>query len=362
MTEMHEMIPSKRFDRYYELGQQAFGKKGGLWIVVPLQLMVNVGGNIVYMVTGGKSLKKFHDIICLHNNCSDIRLTYFILISGSVHFILSQLPNFNSVTGISIAAAIMSLGYSLIAWITSAHNGVKPGVVYTSPGKTRADNVFGFMAALGNIAFAYAGHCVALEIQATIPSTPEKPSKKSMWKGVLIAYIIVGLCYFPVAFIGYWAFGNRVEDDILISLEKPAWLIAAANLFVVIHVIGSYQVFAMPVFDMMESVLVQKFNLQLTRKLRLCVRSVYVALTLFLSMAFPFFGALLSFFGGFALAPTSYYLPCIMWLLLKKPNKFSLSWFASWFCVAFGVLLMILAPIGALRQIITTISTYKFFS
>jgi hypothetical protein len=37
-------------------------------------------------------------------------------------------------------------------------------------------------------------------------------------------------------------FGNAVKDNILISLEKPAWLIAMANFFVVLHVIGSYQV------------------------------------------------------------------------------------------------------------------------
>lgn len=102
--------------------------------------------------------------------------------------------------------------------------------------------MFGFLGGLGEVAFAYAGHNVVLEIQATIPSSPEKPSKKPMWKGVLVAYIIVAVCYFPVALIGYWAFGNSVEDNILISLEKPWWLIAAANMFVVIHVIGSYQV------------------------------------------------------------------------------------------------------------------------
>lgn len=92
------------------------------------------------------------------------------------------------------------------------------------------------------MAFAYAGHNVVLEIQATIPSTPEKPSKKPMWKGVLVAYFVVALCYFPVALIGYRMFGNQVQDNILLSLEKPSWLIAAANMFVVIHVIGSYQV------------------------------------------------------------------------------------------------------------------------
>lgn len=110
MVEMHEMVPGKRFDRYHELGQHAFGEKLGLWIVVPQQLIVEVGVDIVYMVTGGKSLKKFHDVIC-DGKCKDIKTTYFIMIFASVHFVLSQLPNFNSISGVSLAAAVMSLRY-----------------------------------------------------------------------------------------------------------------------------------------------------------------------------------------------------------------------------------------------------------
>lgn len=83
MVEMHEMVPGKRFDRYHELGQHAFGEKLGLWIVVPQQLVVEVGVNIVYMVTGGKSLKKFHDTVC--STCKPIKTTYFVMIFASVH-------------------------------------------------------------------------------------------------------------------------------------------------------------------------------------------------------------------------------------------------------------------------------------
>ena len=122
------------------------------------------------------------------------------------------------------------------------HKGVRPDVDYSSRASTSAGNVFNFLNALGDVAFAYAGHNVVLEIQATIPSTPEVPSKVPMFRGVVVAYIIVAICYFPVAFLGYWIFGNSVDDNILMTLEKPVWLIAMANLFVVIHVIGSYQV------------------------------------------------------------------------------------------------------------------------
>ncbi|KAL2242934.1 lysine histidine transporter 2-like [Sesamum indicum] len=359
MVEMHEAVAGKRFDRYHELGQHAFGEKLGLWLVVPQQLMVEVGVNIVYMVTGGKSLKKIHDMLRPHQ---PMRLSYFTVIFGSVHFFLSHLPNFNSITVISLAAAVMSISYSTIGWVASLHKGISPEVTYLPRASTSSGRVFEFLSALGDVAFAFAGHNVVLEIQATIPSTPENPSKKPMWKGVVIAYIVVALCYFPVAFVGYAIFGNTVDDNILMSLQKPAWLIIAANMFVVVHVIGSYQVFAMPVFDMVESYLVKQMKFKPSRLLRIVTRTSYVALTMLLGVSFPFFGGLLSFFGGFAFAPTSYYLPCIMWLAIHKPRRFSLSWFANWTCIVLGVLLMVLAPIGALRQIILQARGYKFFS
>lgn len=240
MVEMHEMVPGKRFDRYHELGQYAFGEKLGLYIVVPQQLVVEVSTCIVYMVTGGKSLQKFHQTVC--PNCKNIKLTYFIMIFSSIHFVLSHLPNFNAISVVSLSAAVMSLTYSTIAWTAALGKGSEGNVDYNLRGKNAGENVFNFFNALGDIAFAYAGHNVVLEIQATLPSTPEKPSKVPMWRGVIFAYIVVALCYFPVAFFGYYIFGNAVEDNILMSLEKPRWLIAAANMFVLIHVIGSYQV------------------------------------------------------------------------------------------------------------------------
>lgn len=109
MVEMHEIVPGKRFDRYHELGQHAFGEKLGLWIVVPQQLMVQLGVCIVYMITGGKSLQKIHDTVS--PNGKPIKTTYFIMIFASVHFFLSHLPSFNSIAGISLAAAVMSLRY-----------------------------------------------------------------------------------------------------------------------------------------------------------------------------------------------------------------------------------------------------------
>ncbi|KAL2897958.1 Lysine histidine transporter 1 [Bienertia sinuspersici] len=337
MVEMHEAVPGKRFDRYHELGQHAFGDKLGLWLIVPQQVMVQAGCDIVYMVTGGSSLMKFYSIVC--PDCKPIKLSYFIMMFASIQFILSILPNLTSITGVSFAAAVMSLSYSAIAWIASAIKGVQQDISYGSRYTTTPGHIFGFLSGLGTVAFAFSGHNIVLEIQASIPSTPDRPSKIPMWKGSLLAYIIIGLCYFP-----------------------PIWLIAAANIFVVIHVIGSYQVYAMPIFDMLESFLVLRMKCRPTRMLRIVTRYFYVAITMFIGIAFPFFGSLLSVLGGIAFAPTSFYLPCIIWLIISKPKKYSISWFCNWLFIIFGMSLTILAPIGAVREIVVQANTFKFFS
>lgn len=245
LVELHEAAPGRRFDRYPELGMYAFGPKLGYWTIMPLQLTVQVASTIVYTVTGGKSLKKSADLV-FPDVFNKIRETYFILFFTVFQLVMSQSPNFNSLKGVSLLAAVMSFGYSMVACVASFIKGKSDHhfhqVTYGVRSHTTAGRTFDALNGIGTIAFAFAGHSVVLEIQATIPSTEETPSKVPMWRGVSVAYAIVAICYMAVSISGYWAFGISVEDDVLVSLEKPNWLIAAANFMVFLHVIGSYQV------------------------------------------------------------------------------------------------------------------------
>lgn len=106
MVELHEAVPGKRLDRYPELGQEAFGPKLGYWIVLPQQLLVQIASDIVYNVTGGKSLKKCVELIFPH--LQHIRQTYYILGFAGLQLGLSQSPDFNSIKIVSLLAALMS--------------------------------------------------------------------------------------------------------------------------------------------------------------------------------------------------------------------------------------------------------------
>ncbi|CAL5031631.1 unnamed protein product [Urochloa decumbens] len=365
LIELHECVPGVRFDRLRDLGAHALGPRLGPWVVVPQQLIVQLGCDMVYMVTGGKCLQKFAESVS-SSTTPRLHQSYWICIFGGFQFLLSQLPNLDAITAISFLAAAMSLSYSTISWAACVARGPVAGVSYAvrdgSATGTAADEAFRVFGALGQVAFAYAGHGVVLEIQATIPSTPTKPSRAPMWKGTVAAYLVTAACYFPVAIAGYWAFGRDVSDNVLVALQRPPWLVAAANMMVVIHVVGSYQVYAMPIFESVETILITRFRVPQGLLLRLVARSTYVAFTLFIAVTFPFFGDLLGFFGGFGFTPTSYFLPCILWLKIKKPPRFSTSWFANWGCIVVGVLLMVASTIGGLRSIVQDASTFQFYS
>ncbi|KAL1536541.1 Lysine histidine transporter 1 [Salvia divinorum] len=88
----------------------------------------------------------------------------------------------------------------------------------------------------------------------------------------------------------------------------------------------------------------------------------FPAITMFIAITFPFFGGLLGFFGGFAFAPTTYFLSCVMWLAIYKPKRFILSWFTNWICIILGFILMILSPIEGVRNIILKAKDYEFHS
>ncbi|KAG5410972.1 hypothetical protein IGI04_007291 [Brassica rapa subsp. trilocularis] len=75
-------------------------------------------------------------------------------------------------SGVSLAASVMPLSYSTIAWAASMSKGVREDVEYGYKEKSTVGMVFNFFSGLGDVAFAYAGQNVVLEIQATIPSTP----------------------------------------------------------------------------------------------------------------------------------------------------------------------------------------------
>lgn len=75
----------------------------------------------------------------------------------------------------------------------------------------------------------------------------------------------------------------------------------------VIHVLGSYQVYTMPVFDMIEHSMV-KHGLRNDGWRRVAYRCAYVVIIAFIACTIPFFRDLMGFIGALGTGPTTFWM------------------------------------------------------
>lgn len=77
-------------------------------------------------------------------------------------------------------------------------------------------------------------------LQDTVKSPPSEnvTMKKASFYGIGVTTIF----YVSLGCIGYAAFGNAAPGNVLTGFDEPFWLVDLANVAVVIHLVGAYQV------------------------------------------------------------------------------------------------------------------------
>ena len=260
---------------------------------------------------------------------------------AAAQVLLSQLPEYTHLGWVSAFGALMSIGYCAIATGLAAAYRVQgggPAASYVSSTLTEPSpvkRVINLFAAMSTVLFAYGGHNIALEIQATLP---RPPTVKRMMRGVNIAFVITGALYLAVSVSGYHALGSATGPNIILAMTNgPAWLRALARAMVVVHVLAAYQVYTHPVFDWIESgagriaaragcgSLASAFSYG-SWPSRLLLRTVYVVLVTLVAILVPFFTDLMGLIGAVAITPTTFLLPPLLWLFVRRPRRFGLEW------------------------------------
>ncbi|GJZ79691.1 lysine histidine transporter-like 8 protein [Tanacetum coccineum] len=274
----------------------------------------------------------------------------------------------NSIAGISLVGAITAVGYCTTIWIASVAEDRLSNVSYDPiKAKSHVSKVFNNFNALGIIVFAFKGHNLILEIQATMPSNEKHPSTIPMWKGVRASYTLIGMCVFPLSIGGFWAYGNLIPSTgILTALlmfhaqDLAKSIKGLACLLVIINSLASFQIYAMPTFDEMESIYVVRYKKPCPWWLRVVIRGSFGFVCFLFAVAFPFLDAVAGLVGGIALPVTLAY-PCFMWLKIKKPQVYSLEWWLNWGLGVYGMGLSVLVVIGGIYSIIDSGVDLKFF-
>jgi amino acid permease len=83
-------------------------------------------------------------------------------------------------------------------------------------------------------------HRSSVDPQDTVKSPPSEnvTMKRASFYGIGVTTIF----YVSLGCIGYAAFGNAAPGNVLTGFDEPFWLVDVANVAVVIHLVGAYQV------------------------------------------------------------------------------------------------------------------------
>lgn len=382
-------VTGKRNRTYMEEVQSHLGRLN--CIACGIVQYTNLSGMVIgYTITASISMVAVHKSNCFHKKGHDASCKFsnnpYMIGLGIFEIFLSQIPNLHKLTFLSIVAAIMSFGYASIgiglalARIISGNvgrtslTGVEIGIDVSA-----ADKVWTVFRALGDIAFAYSFSQVLVEVQDTIKSPPPAENKV-MKKANTISVLTTTTFYMMCGCFGYAAFGNSAPGNMLtgFGFYEPFWLVDLANIFIVIHLVGAYQVFAQPVYSKIESwageewpnsmFVKGEYPIKLGGKtvlslniLRLTGRSMFVVLITTLAMAMPFFNDILALLGSIGFWPLTVYFPVQMYIAKNKIERWSLKWFMLQLLNFLCLLVSLAAACGSIQGVGQALQTSKPF-
>ena len=143
------------------------GDRLGFWLATPPNINLTAGTATTLIIIGGSTLKLFYKIVC-GPECGESPLTTieWYLVFSMLSIVLAQLPNLNSIVGLSMLGAVTAIAYCTLLWVLSVTRSRPPGVHYGGErGNTPVDQIFTILNALGIVAFSFRGHNMVMEIQ-----------------------------------------------------------------------------------------------------------------------------------------------------------------------------------------------------
>ncbi|XP_043720273.1 amino acid permease 8-like [Telopea speciosissima] len=356
-----------------------------------VQYITFVGLAVGFTITASKSMGAIYRTNCYHKRGHEapceISDNFFAISFGIIEIVLSQIPNFHKLSWLSSIAAVTPFIYTLVGVVLSLAK-----IVSGKTGKTSlkgvvddmnlsdAQKVWRVFNALGDIAFAYSFSFILIEIQDTIKSPGEN---KLMKKATCIGVSTTTLFYMLCGCIGYAAFGNQAPGNMLtdFGFYEPFWLIDIANLCIMLHIVGAYQVFSQLLYAVFESwitkrcpkskFITREFPISITSKcfsfnynfnvFRLTCRTAFVVFATVMAMVIPFFNSILAFLGAIAYWPMTIYFPVEMYISQKKIRRFKFQWMVLQL-INVGCLLVSLAAIcGSIQSLIGALGADNIF-
>ncbi|KAM7269720.1 hypothetical protein ACFE04_025217 [Oxalis oulophora] len=372
LVQLHEpsSVPGMRYSRYVGLAIAAFGPKLGRWLAMFPVMYFSGGSCVMLVINGGGTLELLYDAISSGSDSPLNGIEWFLVFACAAILMAQLLPNLNSVTKISVSGAVTGILYCTLL-VLSIRVGRLEDVSYDCPtqmGKSAMDRFSTVLNALGIILISFRGHNLVLEIQGTLPTSSKHPSKKPMWRGVVVSYIIIATCLFSSGVVGFWAYGNKVPQNggmfkafrEFHKQETSKLVMAIICIIFIVNYLSSYQIYTMPTIDNWEAMYILRKKKRCSRCVRISFRMLFGGIAFFIAVAFPFLGKLAILLGGLTMNLTYTY-PCFIWNSLEKGEKYGWMWWINIGLGCLGVILSILLVVAAMWNLVTNGIQPNFF-
>lgn len=301
---------------YSEIADSIMGDGFSIYYVRPFQALLFFQVAVIDALVTGQSMQAM-DQLSTNDGTSRISSSWWIVIAGVLVFLLALIPTLSQMWQLSLFGTLTAVGGELtlvigcaVALANHSTQDITFGRPPVSDGQTNAtlDFTMGVLNAFGLLAFAYGGHSVLPDIQASLHQTDVADSHRSMRKGLIAAYAIVFPSYLVICVIGYAAFGAEVSSFLPTDLNThvPNSLITAIYVFLVTNTLALGAVYIQAAFTLMDDIFPclrdpydsGRYNLR-----QLVARFVFVALATFTAVALPFFGYLSALSGAICFTP-----------------------------------------------------------
>ncbi|AQK58820.1 Amino acid permease 3 [Zea mays] len=319
------------------------------------------GVAIGYTIAASISMLAIKRADCFHakghkHACRSSSNPYMILF-GVAEVVFSQIPDFDQIWWLSIVAAVMSFTYATIGLVLGIMQTVANG---------------GFQGSLTGISI---GAGVTPTEKDTVKAPPPSEAKV-MKRATMVSVATTTVFYMLCGCMGYAAFGDAAPDNLLtgFGFYEPFWLLDIANVAIVVHLVGAYQVFCQPLFAFVEKwaaatwpdsafiareFRVGPFALSL---FRLTWRTAFVCLTTVAAMLLPFFGDVVGLLGAVSFWPLTVYFPIEMYVVQRAVRRWSTHWICLQMLSAACLLVSVAAAAGSIADVIGALKVYRPFS
>ncbi|KAL3539127.1 hypothetical protein ACH5RR_002493 [Cinchona calisaya] len=375
LTHLHEPASGgTRYSRYVVLSIIAFGPKLGKLLAIFPTLYLSGGTCTFTTIIGGGVMELLSKLTCwddpkCHAETVMTGAEWFLVFLCLAIFVSLFFPSLNSLAPVSLVGSIAVIVYFTMLWTLSITKGRPEGVSY-EPSKAAPSEmarIRGIINGLGIIALSFKGHNLVLEIQGTMPTDPQNPSRHRMWRGLAASYAVIATCVFPLAIGGYWAYGNMMPANGILSAfptfhrkNTSKFVLGTIYVILLVHLFSAFQIYGMPAFDNLERIYITKKKQACPRWIRSGIRVFFGGLVYFIAVAFPFLGSLGPFIGAITLPLTLAY-PCFMWIAIKKPKCMSFMWCLNLGLGSLGIVMSILLAAAALWTLVADGLDANFF-